>query len=125
MYQNHQKLEVLRCCRLRCSDGSVVARLGAAKVFGIDKKLITDWGHQEEELVKFCEKTPCRPKRQRSNHGGPRTFTNEVEETAVDEIITLINHGAAVTSDIVMAKLLAEKPNFSGRLPSPDQQRSS
>ncbi|CAN0377054.1 unnamed protein product, partial [Pylaiella littoralis] len=118
-YENAQKLEVLKFSRLTCGDGHPVGRRGAGKVFGIDKKLIRDWESQEAELVAFSKKENA--SKQRSLHTGREADTKEVEVAIVDEINTLRKNGAAVTRDLVMAKLLSEMPTFSGGMPSQDE----
>ncbi|CAM9291828.1 unnamed protein product, partial [Pylaiella littoralis] len=99
-----------------CSDGQPVGRRGAGKVFGIDKKLVRDWEDQEEELVEFSKQENAG--KQRSLHPGREADTKEVEEAIVDEINALRKNGAAVTRDLVLAKLLSEMPKFGGGLPS-------
>ena len=49
-YENRQKLQVLEFSRLVCVDGQPVGNRGAAKVFGIEPKLLRNWGSQEAEL---------------------------------------------------------------------------
>lgn len=54
-YENRQKLLVLDFSRLICGDGRPVGNRGAATVFGIDPKLLRNWGSQEAELRKSFE----------------------------------------------------------------------
>ncbi|CAN0331086.1 unnamed protein product, partial [Pylaiella littoralis] len=104
-YESIQKLEVLKYSRLMCSDGQPVGRRGAGKMFGIDKKLVRDWEDQEKELVEFSKQENAG--KQRSLHPGREPDTREVEEAIVDEINALRKNGAAVTRDLVLAKLLS------------------
>ncbi|CAN0414539.1 unnamed protein product, partial [Pylaiella littoralis] len=117
-YENVQKLEVLKYSRSECADGNPVGRRGARKVFGIDPMLVRDWETQEGELVAFSKKQSAG--KQRSLHPGRESDTQKAEAAVVDEINTLRKNGAAVTRDLVMAKLLAEMPTFAGGAPSAD-----
>lgn len=54
-YENRQKLQVLEFSRLICSDGRPVGNRGAATVFGVDPKLLRNWGSQEAELKSSFE----------------------------------------------------------------------
>lgn len=120
-YEIRQKVQALEFSRLRCTDGAEVGKRGAASVLGINVRLLRSWEEQESELRKSLGAAAYHAGPSRSLHTGRSSPTEKVEDAIVDEVNTLSKQGVAVSSKIVMMKLLELMPNFQGGLPSADK----
>ncbi|CAM9303213.1 unnamed protein product, partial [Hapterophycus canaliculatus] len=120
-YEIRQKVQALEFSRLRCTDGAEVGKRGAAAVLGINVRLLRSWEEQESELRKSLAAAGYHAGPSRSLHTGRSSPTEKVEDAIVDEVNTLSKQGVAVSSKIVMRKLLELMPNFQGGLPSADK----
>lgn len=82
-YEHRQKLQVLEFSRLVCVDGQPVGNRGAATVFGIEPKLLRNWGSQEAVLRRSLGMDGSYPAAAaagaRSLHPGRAASTKEVE----------------------------------------------
>ena len=107
--------------RLRCQDGQEVGKRGAATVFGISVRLLRSWEEQESDFRKSLGPAAYHAGPTHSLNSGRSSPTAEVEDVIVHEINNLGKQDVAVSSSIVMAKLLALMPNVQGGMPGPDK----
>ena len=76
-YEIRQKIQALDFSRLRCPDGQLVGKRGAATVLGIDVRPLRSWEEQESDLRKSLVAAAYHAGPTRSLHSGRSSPTKE------------------------------------------------